>query len=215
MPLRDADRRVLGSEDQGRRAEDRVGPRREDAQPLAQHRHVEVQVGSDGPADPVPLHRPDLLGPLLQAVEAGQEALGVVGDPEEPLLELALDDGALAAFARPAFGLLVREDREAGGAPVDGPLLPVGEPLLDHLQEEPLVPPVVLRLARRDFLRPVVEDSPAGELFLHRRDVREGRLAGRDAALDGEVLGGVERVPPIRRRPSPLLLQRWSASVRK
>ena len=153
----------------------------------------------DGPADPVPLHRPDLLGPLPELVEAGEEALGVVRDLQEPLLELALLHGALAALAGAPLGLLVREDRLAGGAPVHGPLLPVGEPLLEHPEEEPLVPAVVLRLARRDFLRPVVEDAPRRELLLHRRDVRERRLARRDAPLDREVLGGEPEGVPAHR----------------
>ena len=200
MPFEEARHgRVLGREDHRGRAVDGVGARREDLEPLAELRHLELEVGADGTADPVPLHRPDLLGPLPELVEAGEEAVGVLRDLQEPLLQLALLDGALAALARPALGLLVREDRLAGGAPVDRPLLPVGEPLLEHPEEEPLVPAVVLRLAGRDFLRPVVEDAPPGELLLHRGDVRERRLARRNAALDREVLRGeAEGVPPHR-----------------
>ena len=197
-------RRMLGGEDHRRRTEDRVGSRREDAQLLSQLRHVEVEVGADGAADPVPLHRADLLGPLPELVEAGEEALGVLRDLQEPLLQLALLDGALAALAGAAFGLLVRQDRQAGGAPVDGPLLPVGEPLLHHPQEEPLVPPVVLRLARRDFLRPVVEDAPARRTApSSRRCSREStRAAGYRAGSRSSRRGGRRRPTPSGRRPS-------------
>ena len=61
-----------------------------------------------GAADPVALHRLDVSRPV-DLVEALDQPVGVVGDLEEPLLELAaLDDGA-AALAAAVDDLLVGE----------------------------------------------------------------------------------------------------------
>ena len=61
-----------------------------------------------GAADPVPLHRHDVRRPLdrLHVVE---QAVGVVGDLEEPLLELLDLDQVAAALAAAVDHLLVRE----------------------------------------------------------------------------------------------------------
>ncbi len=75
-------------------------------------------------ADPVPLHYLDALWPL-DTVEALQELLCVVGDPEEPLLEVPPGDDALAALAPALHHLFVGEHRLAVGAPIGGRLGPV------------------------------------------------------------------------------------------
>src|ERR1700694_5254961 len=133
----------------------------------------------------------------MQRVEALKKALGVVRDLQEPLLQLPLYDRRPAAVANAPFGLLVREHREARRTPVDSRLLAQGETALEKLQKEPLVPAVELRLAGRDFLRPVVENSPRQELLFHGRDVRERGRARMDAFLNRIVLGRQpEGIPP-------------------
>ena len=73
----------------------RVWSRGEDAQLLAASvmrrlRYGEVHLGTFGPADPVRLHRADRLGPVESF--KGEELIGVVGDLEEPLCQVALGD---------------------------------------------------------------------------------------------------------------------------
>ena len=121
---------VLGRHHEERRAEQRVRARRE-------HRVVDRVGGSrssqrnvtSAPSrapDPVALHRLDVLGPL-DPVEVAQQPLGVVGDPQEPLLELADFDQRAAALAVPVrFDLLVGEHRLVFRAPLDRRLLAVG-----------------------------------------------------------------------------------------
>ena len=91
---------MLGRHDEERRAEERVRPRREDRVVDAELLAAEDDLGALGAADPVLLLRDDVLRPLdrLQVVE---QAVGVVRDPEEPLLELADLHLRAAALACP------------------------------------------------------------------------------------------------------------------
>ena len=75
-------------------------------------------------------------------------------------------------------------------------LLAVGDAPLEHAQEEPLVPAVVLGVAGGDLAAPGVAEAQPLELALHARDVLARPLLGVDAALDGGVLRGqAEGVP--------------------
>ena len=73
----------------------RVWSRGEDAQLLAASVmrrlcHREVNLGTFGPADPVRLHCADRFWPIESL--KGEELIGVVGDLEEPLRQIALGD---------------------------------------------------------------------------------------------------------------------------
>ncbi len=94
------------------------------------------------------------------AVEVVEQLLGVVGDLEEPLLEVALLD----QVARPLAGavgqhLLVGQHGLAAGAPVDGGALAVGQARLEQPQEDPLGPADVVGVVALDLAAPVV-DAP-------------------------------------------------------
>ena len=102
---------VLGRHHEEGRAEQRVGAGREDgvvdAELLAAERHL----GALAAPDPVALHRLDVLGPV-DPVEVAEQALGVVGDAQEPLLELAhFDERPAALAAAVGVDLLVGEHR--------------------------------------------------------------------------------------------------------
>ena len=99
-------------------------------------RHVEL--GALGAADPVALLADHPVGPV-QAVEVVEQLLGVVGDAEVPLLQVALLDHVAGALAG-AVGqhLLVGQHRLAAGAPVDRGVGAVGEAGLEEAQEDPL-----------------------------------------------------------------------------
>ncbi len=190
-PRREAlDVGVLGGEHEEGRAEKRVGPRGEDGEVEVQIVLVEDHLGALGAADPVALHGDHMLGPGLEQLEVLEQAVGVVGDLEEPLLELALLDQRAAALAVAVDNLLVGEHGRIHGAPLNRSLLAVGEALLVELQEDPLRPAVVGGFVRADLARPVERDAPSPELLAEGGDRGLGRRARVLAGGDRVVLGG-------------------------
>ncbi len=151
------------------------------------------------PSDPVPLHRQHFFGPARQPVGGLEQLVGVVRDAEEPLLQLAYRDRRAAPPAAAIDDLLVGEDGVAARAPVDVRALAEREIALEHLQEQPLVPVVVVRQAGRDLALPGVADPDALKLTLHVGDVLERPRLRVHATFDCRVLGGQpERVPSER-----------------
>ena len=180
---------MLGGEDEEGGAEEGVGTGREDGEVEVELLATEDDLGALRAADPVALHRHHVLGPGLDLVEVGEQAVGVLGDPQEPLLELALDDRGAAALAAAVDDLLVGEDGRVLRAPLDRGLGPVGEAALEQAQEDPLGPAVVLGGVGAELARPVDRDPPLAELAPERGDRALGRLARRLAGLDRVVLG--------------------------
>ena len=119
---------MLGREHEERRAEQRVGPRREDGDVLAELLDPEEDLAALGAADPVALHRQHALGPRLEQRHLVEQPVGVVGDLEDPLLEVARLDLGAAALAVAVDHLLVREHGLVVRAPLDRRGLAVGEP---------------------------------------------------------------------------------------
>ena len=80
-----------------------------------------------------------------QPVEGGEKLVGVLGDPQEPLLEHPPFDEVARALAGPVGEhLLVGEHGLTARAPVDGRLRPIGEagakqPRENHLVEAHVV----------------------------------------------------------------------------
>ena len=181
---------MLGREHEERRAEERVRTRREDGDVDVLLLDPEDDLGALAAPDPVALHRQHVLGPGLEQAHLVEQVVGVLGDAEEPLLQVpALDLGA-AALTAPVDHLLVREHGLVVRAPVDGRFPAVGEALLEEPQEEPLRPAVVGRLVRGDLAVPV--DRPAHALHLRADggDVPLDDEARMPALADGRVLGG-------------------------
>ena len=197
---------VLGRQQEERAAEQGIGTRGEHGDHIvgrrfgrslavgpAQH---EVDFGAFGAADPVRLHLLDALGPTVQLVEVVQQLLGVVGDLEVPLREVALLHRAVATPALALGDLLVREHRRAVRAPVHRAVAALDQTALPELQEDPLAPAVVLGVARHHGAVPVVREAHALEAGLLRVDVGVGPFGRMAVALDGRVLGRqAERVP--------------------
>jgi hypothetical protein len=185
---------VLRGEDHEGRAEQRVRAGREDADLVAARlvvvrRRREDDLGALGPPDPVRLHDPDRIRELNPAEV--EQLVGVLRDAEVPLLELALLDpgSASPAAAIGALDLLAGE-RAVVGAPVDLGLRAVGEPGLEELQEEPLVPAVVVGVGGDDLGLPVERGAHPPQLAAHVRDVRHRPVARVDVVADRGVLGG-------------------------
>ena len=161
--------------------------------------HGQVEFGPLAPPDPVALHRHDALGPAGQPIAPLEQLLGVVGDLEEPALDVLGDHLGIAAPAAARLDLLVGENRLAGWAPVDGRALLVREPALEHADEDELLPAVVRRIAGGELPVPVVGDAHAPELRAHVLDVLVGPHRRMDAVVDGGVLGGQPEGIPAHR----------------
>ncbi len=93
------------------------------------------------------LHDLDTLRPF-DAAEI-QQLIGILGDAEQPLVEVLLDDRRATAVAVPilTLDLFACQGRVVLGTPVHRRELLVGQTVLVELQEEPLVPAVVFRIA--------------------------------------------------------------------
>ena len=201
------EQRVLGRDHRVGDAESRVGAGGEDPEGAARvARQGQVKLDALAAADPVALHRLDPLGPL-EGVDVVEELLGVVGDLEEPLLQVA----PLHQVARPVAGavrvdLLVGQDRRAPGAPVDRRLGAVGQTGLEELEEDGLGPLHVARVVAEDLTAPVVDGAEAAHRVLELGHARVGEEARVAAGLDGGVLrrqtegveaeGGEDRLAP-------------------
>ena len=162
------DERMLGSDDEERRTEKRVGARREDGDVVARLLDPEENLGALGAADPVALDRLRLLGPVGARVL--EELVGVRGRAHEPLRHVPELDLGAAALAMAVDDVLVRDDGLVVRAPVDRALAAVTEVVRDELLEEPLRPAVEGRLVRGDLALPV--DRPAEALHLARASSR-------------------------------------------
>ena len=190
--------RVLRREHQVGRAEHGVGPRREHADLLAARR-LEHELGALAPPDPVALQRPGGLRPI-EPVEIREQAFGVPGDREEPLLEEALLDFRVGmALAVAVDHLLVGHDAHVLGTPVHRRLLAQRQPRLEELDEDPLGPLVVPRVRGGQLVAPVEHAAEATQLVAEPVDVLGDQLRGVGADLERIVLGvDPERVEPDR-----------------
>ena len=141
-------------------------------------------------ADPVSLHDLDPLGPV-QAVQVPEQLFRVGGDPEEPLLQVALGYHVARTLAGPVRqDLLVGQHRLAAGTPVHRRHGPVGQPRVQEALEDELVPAHVLRVVAAYLPAPVVDGADGDDAGLQLLDARLGEDPGVDPRLDGRVLGG-------------------------
>ncbi len=190
--------RRVGGDDEERRAVQRVGTCGEDGDRAVAHHEVDVR--ADGAADPVLLHQQHAVGPgALQRLHVVEQPVGVVGDAEVPLRQLALGDLGSAPLAPALHDLLVGQHGLVLGAPVDRRALAVGQAALQEAQEQPLRPAVVRRVAGVQPTAPVEAHRVAPEGVGLRVDVGVGPRGRVLTALDGGVLGGQpEGVPSDR-----------------
>ena len=183
-----------------RRPVQRVGAGGEHGHRLVAALDREVDGGAGRTADPVPLHGQHPVRPVaLQARGVGQQPVGVLGDLEVPLGQHPADHLGAAPLAAPGDDLLVGQHGLVLGTPVDVAALPVRQPALEEPQEQPLVPVVVLRVARLQPPRPVERRRVPAERRRLRLDVLVGPVNRVGVVPDRRVLRGQpERVPPDR-----------------
>ncbi len=202
--------RVLGRDGAERDAHDGVGARGEHVElavadqraGVVMDRVREREAHALALADPVLLHQPHALGPageVLRVARVGdgrQQLLGVLRDVEVVARDLALFHRGARAPAVAVDDLLVGEHGHVHRIPVDDLRAALADAGLEHLQEQPLVPLVVGRVAGGDLARPVDGQAHRLHLLLHVGDVVVRPLRRRHLVLDGGVLGGqAEGVP--------------------
>ena len=150
---------------------------------------LEGDLSADAAADPVALLDLDALD-KVHIVQIVDQTLGILGDGQHPLALLLADDGGAAALANAVDHLFIGQHAFAAGAPVDGHGGLVGQAMLEHLQEDPLGPLVVVGVGGVHAAVPVEAVSQhlelAGEVF----DVLLRHLGRMDMVLDGIVFRG-------------------------
>ena len=154
-----AEDRMLGGHRHKCGAEKRVGPGRVNLEPAAGSGNVELDARAFRTADPVALHKPDLLGPV-DGVEVVGQPVGVGGDAHHPLPQVPLENGEVSALGAPVGrDFLIGQNRSQTGAPVDRGLADVGQTarvehlaLLAFAELGPLASVVKLSLPRVVFV---------------------------------------------------------------
>ena len=184
------------------RAEDRVGPGRED-----------LDAGSPAASSSAKRNcRPRLLpiqfscisrtlsGHWSSARQPFEQLLGEVGDLEEPLAELAPLDQRARAPAAAVDHLLVGEHGHVDRVPVDLAFLAIDQARREQVEEQRLLVAVIFGIAGRELAAPVEREAEPLQLRLHRRDVRRrSSRPGWTLLLHRGILGRhAERVPAHR-----------------
>src|SRR5712675_1367729 len=142
-----------GSEDDGACSVDGVDARGENLDGLDASNigYREPDTRADGFADPIALHGDHAIGPgAFEFFQIFKELIGIVSGLQKPLLDFAgLDEGVFVAPAVAAVDdLLVGQHGAAFGAPVDAAFFAIGQAALEHAQKKPLIPTIVLGIAR-------------------------------------------------------------------
>ena len=150
--------------------------------------------------DPVGLHGAHPFRPALEGVQVVEQRLGVVGDAQEPLIQLALfHQSSGAPGAAVTIHLLIGQHGLVDGIPVDGGVLAIGQPPFEQFKEQPLGPAVVVAVAGRLFAAPIDRKAKAIQLRPHLIDVAVGPLAGVHIAFDRRVFSGKSEGIPAHR----------------
>ena len=159
--------------------------------------HRELELSTGAAADPVGLHRAHPFRPTLQFREVIQQLLGVVGDLQEPLTQLALlNQRAGTPGTAFAVHLLIGEHGLVNGVPIDGGVLLIGQAGLEELKEQPLGPAVVVSVASRQLALPVDREPELIQLIAHGRDVLVRPGPWVDTPFDCCVLRGQTKGVP-------------------
>ena len=194
--------RMAGGNRDKARAENRVGAGREHLD-LAERSdwcgQLEPKLQPAALADPILLHQPDLVGPLVEVREAVEQLLGEVGDLQKPLRQLAPLDRRARPPALAIDHLLIGEHGHVDRIPIDLALLAINQAGFVQVEEQRLLVAVIIGLAGGELAAPVEREAEPFQLLAHRRDIGAGPAAGMDPLLHRRILGWhAERVPAHR-----------------
>ncbi len=191
--------RMIGRNADEGRAEQGVGPGGEHLDRVAAVGALEAEAQAARFADPVGLHQPHFLGPVLQRVDGVEQLLGEIGDLEEPLRQLAPLDLGARAPALAVDHLLVGKHGHVDRIPVDHRVLAVDQPLCHEVDKHRLLLAIIFRVAGCEHPAPVQPEAKRLHLGDHRVDIVVGpgfRVA--PACHRGVFSGHPEGVKPHR-----------------
>ncbi len=119
-----------------------------------------------------------------------------MGDLEEPLRQLFLFDQRARPPAAAIDDLLVGEDRVIHRVPVHLAFFAIDKTRFVESLKQPLLLVIVVRIAGREFARPIERQADALQLRAHHLDILVGPFARIDLLLHGRVFGGqAEGIP--------------------
>ncbi len=194
--------RVIGGNGDEARAEDGVGPGREDLNRIDSRDRLgqaEAELQPAALADPILLHQPDLLRPRVEPLQPLEQIVGEIGDLQKPLRQLAPLDLRARAPALAVDDLLIGEHGHVDRVPIDLAFLAIDQAGREQVEEQRLLVAVIIGFAGGELAAPVDGEADPLQLLAHRRDIGAGPFAGMDVALHRRILGRhAERVPAHR-----------------
>ena len=159
----------------------------------------ETNLGAFAATDPVGLHRTHALRPAVESRQITEQLIRIGGDVEVVHRDLALLDERTRPPTTTIDHLLVGKHGLIDRIPIDDAGALVGDALLAHPQEQPLVPAVVGRITGGDLAIPIDREAERLQLFFHVGDVVARPLRRRHAIGHGGILGRqTEGVPTHR-----------------
>ena len=184
--------RMIGRNGSKRRAQQRVGPRGIDFQPVEpvwRAHGLKPKLQPARLANPVGLHHADLFRPVPEPVQRLQQLGRVVGNAEEPLRQLAPFHQGARPPAAPVNHLLIRQHRHVDGVPVHHGRLAVHQPRRQHVQKHRLLLAIVFRVAGGKLAAPVNRQAQGLHLRAHVGDVAIGPVLGVPAPFHCGIFG--------------------------
>ena len=181
--------RMFRCDGQEGNAHQRIGARGKHAQQTLLTINVvrEGEVHTRTATNPVGLHGTHALRPARQAVQCGQQFFGVARDVQVVHRDFALLDERTRAPATTVNDLLIGEHGVVDRVPVHGARALIGNALLEHAQEQPLVPTVVVGAAGGHLAVPIDAEAQRLQLALHIGDVVVRPLRRRHLVLHRRV----------------------------
>ena len=184
--------RMIGRNGSKGCAQQRVGPRGIDLQPVEpvwRAHGLKRKLQPARLADPVGLHHADLFRPVPEPVQRLQQLGRVVGNAEEPLRQLAPFHQGTRPPAAPVNHLLIRQHRHVDGVPVHHGRLAVHQPRRQHVQKHRLLLAIVFRVAGGKLAAPVNRQAQGLHLRAHVGDVAIGPVLGVPAPFHCGIFG--------------------------
>ena len=182
------EQRMLRRHDHERHAEERVGTGRVNAQRFFGVLHGEVDKSAGGFADPVFLLKADVRQ-IIDSVEPFEQLVGILRDPQIPNVLTLLDDVAVADITFAALRVLVGEYDLTRRTVIDEGLVAERKPVLEHLEEDPLRPFIVVNICCINHAVPVERKTDALELRGKLCNILIRDLTRMDTGLDRVVFG--------------------------
>ena len=178
---------VFWSQHDVRDAENRIDTGREHGNGLADFRDFKGEFRPFAAANPVFLHRLNPFRPAGQELQIIEKAISIVGDFEEPLLQILFDDRRITAPAQTVDNLFVGQYGIALFAPVYLGFLAVCQAPLVQQLENPLRPFIIFFMTRSYFAVPVIGKAESLLLTRHVFNIAERPVCRRRTVLNSRV----------------------------